>query len=121
MLVVLWGFFVLTGCSSFSTEKPPVPDSTFRRVLMEMQLVKARASLEPPLPPGIRDSIFTRYGLQPEDYEATLAYYSRRPQAFETLYQSVIDSLRATRNAIQGNAPPNMPDSLTTPERPGTP
>ncbi len=104
--------FLLPGCSRFSDDTPPVPDSTFTRVLMEMHLMEARSTLEPPLPPGLRDSILARYDLQPEEYEATLEHYSRNPQAFETLYQKVIDSLRSTRNTMR-EGPATIPDSLS--------
>lgn len=117
---MLLGLFILVGCSSFSKEAPPVPDSTFSRVLMEMHLREARATREPPLPPGIRDSILARYDLQPDEYEATLEHYSRHPQAFEDLYQKVIDSLRATRNTMRGGTQ-TIPDSLSQPKGHDTP
>lgn len=110
-LVLVLCFLLLIGCSRFSDDTPPVPDSTFTRVLMEMHLMEARSTLEPPLPPGLRDSILARYDLQPEEYEATLEHYSRNPQAFETLYQKVIDSLRSTRNTMR-EGPGTIPDSL---------
>lgn len=103
---------LLVGCSRFSNEEPPIPDSTFTRVLTEMHLMEARSTLEPPLPLGLRDSILARYDLQPEEYEATLEHYSRNPQAFETLYQTVIDSIRATRNTMR-ESPKSLPDSLS--------
>lgn len=111
---ILMGLFILAGCSSFSNEEPPVSDSTFTRVLTEIHLMEARSNREPPLPPGIRDSILARYDLQPEEYKATLEHYSRHPQAFENLYQGVIDSLQATRNRLR-EAPQTVPDSLRRP------
>lgn len=117
---LLLGGFILAGCSGFSNEAPPVPDSTFSRVLAEMHLVKARANLEPPLPPGVRDSVLARYDVQPEEYEAALEHYSRRPQAFEKLYQKVVDSLRASQNRLRGGTQ-TIPDSLARPESRNTP
>ncbi|MFB6248860.1 MAG: DUF4296 domain-containing protein [Salinibacter sp.] len=100
----------LSGCSSFSSSSPPLPDSTFSRLLMEMHLLSARASREGPLPAGIQDSILRRYGVQPETFDATLRYYSRRPAQFDALYDGVIDTLNAfeQRSRYRGGAPKNV-------------
>lgn len=88
---------LLSGCSSFSSTEPPVPDSTLTRVLVELHLTSTRESLDVPSRPGLRDSVLARYDLDEEDVEASLQYYSRRPQAFESLYEAVVDSLRSTQ------------------------
>lgn len=98
----------LSGCSSFSSS-PPLPDSTFSRLLMEMHLVSARASRETALPAGIQDSILRRYRVDPEAFDATLRYYSRRPARLDALYDGVVDSLNALeqRSRYRGTAPGN--------------
>lgn len=101
----LLALLLLSGCSSFSSNEPPVPDTTLTRVLVELHLTSTRESLDIPSRPGLRDSVLTRYDLEEEDLEASLQYYSRRPEAFESLYEAVVDSLRSTRyNQSQGSS-----------------
>jgi len=93
---VVLGLFFLAGCSTFSSEEKPLPDSTFARVLTDLHLADARRSMEGlPTPPGLRDSILSHHGVRPSDLEATLRYYSRRPRIFGAFYQSIIDTLQA--------------------------
>lgn len=96
-LVLLWGA-TLPGCSLFSSSPPPVPDSTLTRVLVGMHLSTARAQFDTAaVPRRLADSVLARHGMDSSDLDAALRYYSKRPQAFETLYDGVIDTLRATR------------------------
>lgn len=97
-LLVL-GALSLPGCSSLTSERPPLPDSTFTRVLVETHLMTARSRLNRAFPPSLPDSILHRYDVQQDDIDATLRYYSERPAAFASLYNGVIDTL----NAIQQN------------------
>ncbi len=87
----------LAGCSAVSPERPPLPDSTFTRVLVETHLMTARSRLDTAFPTSLPDSILQRHDVQREDLDATLRYYSERPSAFSSLYNGVIDTL----NAIQ--------------------
>lgn len=100
--VLVAGSLLVGGCSAFSTGERPVADSTFTRVLTELHLAHTRRSLEglPPRP-NLRDSIFARYDVRPSAFDATLRYYSRRPEALARLYQSVIDTLRARQRAAR--------------------
>jgi hypothetical protein len=97
----------LSGCSSFSSSSPRLPDSTFSRLLVEMHLVSARASREAALPAGIQDSILRRYSVTPEAFDATLRYYSRRPARLDALYDGVVDTLNVLeqRSRYRGRAP----------------
>lgn len=116
LLMGLLGLGALGGCSGFSSDAQPIPDSTFTRILTELHLAEARDNLdEAAYPRALRDSIFARYGVQPADFDATLDYYSRRPEAFEALYQPVIDSLEA----LQGvrTSLPHRPDSVSPGKR----
>ena len=113
LLAVVCGLGLLASCSGFSPEEP-LPDSTFTRVLTEYHLAKTRYSLDAPYPPGLRDSILARYGVAPSEFDAALDYYSRRPKAFNALYQSVIDTLQALQRPGRGNGRPGtVPDSLS--------
>lgn len=92
-LAPVLGLILLSGCSGFSSEEKPLPDSTFARMLTELHLAKARARIEQPVPADFRDSVFARHDVDSSAFYATLDYYSRRPKALETVYSSVLDSL----------------------------
>ena len=114
LLAVMCGLGLLAGCSGFSPDEEPLPDSTFTRVLTEFHLAKTRHSLDVPYPPGLRDSILARYKVAPSEFDATLDYYSRRPKALEALYQTVIDTLQALQRPGRDNGRPGaVPDSLS--------
>ncbi len=107
------GFGLLMGCSGFSTDDEPLPDSTFTRVLTELHMASSRQSGDTPTPPGLRDSIFARYNVEPSEFEATLRHYTRRPDRFEAMYQTVIDTLQALRYPNRsGTTPQGVPDSI---------
>jgi len=103
----------LAGCSSASEEAPPLPDSTFSRVLVEMHLLSARAQRADSLPAGAPDSLLREYGLERRDVEATLRYYSRRPARLDAIYDAVIDTLSALeqRSRYRDTAPPDAAPS----------
>ncbi|PSQ65453.1 MAG: DUF4296 domain-containing protein [Bacteroidetes bacterium QH_2_64_74] len=114
LLATVCGLGLLAGCSGFSSEEAPLPDSTFTRVLTEYHLAKTRYSLDAPYPPGLRDSILARYEVAPSEFDAALNYYSRHPKTFESLYQSVIDTLQALQRPGPGSERPDaVSDSLS--------
>lgn len=86
------------ACSNFPSDKPPVDDSTFSTVLIDLHLTAARAQHLDTLRPNLRDSVFAHHGVQQSEFEATLQYYSQRPDSFNSLYNGVLDTL----NAIEG-------------------
>lgn len=114
ILGVVLGLGLLAGCSGFSSEKAPLPDSTFARVLTEIHLAEGRYSADAPYPSGLRDSIFARHDVRPSEFDATLRYYTRRPKDFKVLYQSVIDTLQALDRSRRPTGPP---DSLRSGRR----
>lgn len=99
------GLLLLSGCSGFSSREKPLPDSTFTHVLTELHLAKVRQTLDAPTPPGLRDSIFARHEVTPSAFDATLRYYSRRPEAFESVYRTVIDTLQALQRPTVSRSP----------------
>ncbi len=107
VLCALVALPLLSGCSSFSSSSPPLPDSTFSRLMTEMHLLSARASREPGLPAGIQDSVLQRYDVDPKAFDAALRYYSRRPARLDALYDGVVDTLNALeqRSRYRGTAP----------------
>ncbi len=99
------------GCSGFSAGDEPLPDSTFTRVLTELHVASSRQSQDVATPPSLRDSIFARYDVEPSEFEATLRHYTRRPGRFESMYQTVIDTLQALRRPDR-----RRPDSRSLPD-----
>jgi hypothetical protein len=108
------GLGLLSGCSGFSSNEKPLPDSTFVGLLTELHLAKARTTIEEPVPPHFRDSLFARHEVDSSAFYNTLAYYSRRPKLFETLYSSVVDTLQSLQHPQKDRPPPNeeVRDSL---------
>lgn len=88
---------LLSGCSGFSSNEKPLPDSTFTTMLTELHLAKARTLIEDSIPADLRDSIFARHGVDSTAFYATLDYYSRRPKAFEAVYSTVVDTLQSVQ------------------------
>lgn len=106
---------VSAGCSPFTAEEKPVPDSTFADVLTEFHLAKARWNVHQPLPRNLRDSILARYGIRWDEFSQTLNYYSNHPSELEALYETIVDTLRAAQHTLgrgSGTPPQNVPDSL---------
>jgi len=103
----------LSGCASESTDAPPLPDSTFSRVLVEMHLLSARANHDEGLPRGASDSLLRHYDLAPGDVKEALRYYSRRPARLNAIYDAVIDTLSALeqRSRYRDTAPPDVSPS----------
>ena len=120
LMGVVLGVLLLAGCSSFSSEEKPLPDSTFSHLLTELHLATIRANMDSTNTSGLRDSIFAHYDVQRSEFDATLRYYTHHPKAFGTLYQSIIDTLQALQFPEQsGAAPKGVPDSISTDNRGG--
>ncbi len=109
LLSVLIGAAALSGCSGLFSDEPPLPDSTFTRVLVDLHLTTARGKRFSKTPTGIRDSLFLHHGIQREDFDATLQYYSTHPQKFESLYDAVIDTLNALQNRYPSESTSSTP------------
>jgi hypothetical protein len=102
LLSLLLGLpIVFSGCRSFPGDDPPLPDSTFTRVLVDLHLTTARGERLSSLPSGIEDSVFARHGVRREEVDATLRYYARQPEDLETLYNGVIDTLSALQTRLR--------------------
>jgi hypothetical protein len=113
-LIVVAG--LLAGCTSSSPDSPPLADSTFARVLVDVHLAQTRHGThanQSAAPPPPRDSIFAHHGIRATAFEATLRHYSRRPEALARIYQSVIDTLTARRQAARRAARAASADSAS--------
>ena len=84
---------LLSACSSFSPEEPPIADSTLVDVLAEMHLAGARVEVGYEVPPGMRDSILVHFGLDSTRFREAMLYYAERPEDYLTLYDHVLDRL----------------------------
>lgn len=111
LLCVLIGLFAFSGCSPPWNDSPPLTDSTFTRILVDLHLTTARVDRFSELPPGVSDSLFAHHGIRRTDFDATMRYYTRHPSAFESLYDAVIDTLDALQNRRRGRSSPS-PDSM---------
>ncbi len=91
----------LSACTSPTGTEPPVADSTFVNVLVELHLAKARAEILQQTPSkALRDSILARYALNAQRLDATLDYYAHHPDAYAALYETVMNRLRAERAQV---------------------
>lgn len=102
----------VAACSNFLSEEPPVADSTFSAVLVDLHLAEARARHRDTLRPNLRDSVFAHHGVQRSEVDATIRYYSIRPDSFEALYNGVLDTLSAIEANLRNRDPSydNRPD-----------
>ncbi len=114
LLCLLVGSSLLFGACSVASQDPPLSDSTFSRILVDIHLLSARKARPASLPAGLYDSLLTHQGVQREDFRATLQYYTRHPDAFSSLYNNVIDTLKAitSRRRYGPSSSPGLPDSL---------
>jgi len=120
-VVLLIGGLSLGGCSSFSADRPPLPDSTFTHLLIEMHLVKGRAQLPGASPLGFPEQVLRRHQVTRTEFDATMQYYSRRPGAFESLYNDVIDTLSAVQQRAVDRREATADTARADSSRGGTP
>lgn len=99
VLAVLLG--TAAACSSLAEDVPPVDDSVFVEVLIDLHLAEARDRLAAGRPALPRDSLLARHGIEPATYRAALAYYAERPDAFHELYGRVLDRLHTDARGVQ--------------------
>lgn len=111
LLCLLVGGSLLLGACSWTEENPPLADSTFSRVLVDFHLLSARKRQPAPLPAGLNDSLLAHHDVRRRDFEATLHYYTRRPDEFASLYNGIIDTLKALNNPRRSSTP-EIPDSV---------
>lgn len=94
-----------SGCSLVTNEAPPLADSTFTRVLVDLHMTTVRADQYTRLPSAATDSVLAFHDVRREAFDATLRYYSEHPKAFGSLYDTVIDTLNSLRNRNWEPAP----------------
>jgi hypothetical protein len=113
-LCLLVGGSLSLGACSLTSDAPPVADSTFSRVLVDIHLLSARKHQSAPLPRGLNDSLLAHHGIEREEFNATLRYYAHHPDVLTSLYNGVIDTLKAisNRRRYDPTSSPGIPDSV---------
>lgn len=109
LCALLTGPFFTTGCTSVTGDEPPIADSTFARVLVELHLLDGRRQQGLALPTAVEDTVFAHYGVTRTAVEHTLKHYSTHPKSFAALYNAVLDTLRAIEQHLP--APPSSKSS----------
>ena len=104
-LPVLLLLMSLPACSAFTSDEPPISDSTMVEVLIELHLVHARLELKYDLPPALRDSILFKHGLDAQRFQDIMAYYADHPEAYSAIYTTMLDRISDER-IRQGEALP---------------
>jgi len=115
LCLVLGVSVLFPACSLVERNDPPLADTTFARVLVDLHLTAARADRPArEVPPVVHDSLFAHHGIEREAFRTTLRHYVRRPEAFSSLYSAVIDTLSALQsrswNRLSSSSAP--PDSV---------
>ncbi|PSQ95883.1 MAG: hypothetical protein BRD55_09680 [Bacteroidetes bacterium SW_9_63_38] len=101
LCAVLGGGALLgTGCSVLSSEEPPVADTTFTRILIELHLLNGQRRQAIGLPPAAADTVLVNYGVSRTEFERTLEHYSTHPKAFSSIYDAVVDTLRSIEERL---------------------
>lgn len=107
-LVLPLGF----SCASLTEPSPPIEDSTFAQILVDLHLLSARGERGDAVPTAVRDSIYARYGVSASKFDETVRFYSRRPEDYHALYRSVVDSLKSIQSVLREETlPGGIPDS----------
>ena len=101
------GLLALSACSAFTSDEPPISDSTLVEVLIELHLVSARLELQYDHQPAARDSILFIYGLDAQRFEDIMAYYADHPEAYSAIYTTMLDRISAERLQQGKGLPPS--------------
>jgi len=101
------GLLTLSACSAFTSDEPPISDSTLVEVLIELHLVSARLELQYDHQPAARDSILFIYGLDAQRFEDIMAYYADHPEAYSAIYTTMLDRISAERLQQGKGLPPS--------------
>ncbi len=105
LALVLLVLPALTACSgNASTDRPPLPDSVFTAILVDLHLVDADLALGdtadrvPNMSDGgpvggARDSVLASHGATTAEFDDTVTWWAERPEEFLTLYEDVLEKI----------------------------
>lgn len=107
------------SCSPEASERkaPPIEDSVFVDVLVDLHLADARREVEP-TPPGLRDTVLATHGLDEAQLQEVVDYYARNPEAYARVYEQVLDRLHATYNRPSTDTTGRVQRSIPPPDGP---
>ena len=86
------------GCSESADRDRTLPDSTLIEVLMDLQLAGARQQIGHEVPPGLRDTVLARHGLDSISFLEAMAWYEAHPDEYVAVYGTVVDRLAEERD-----------------------
>jgi hypothetical protein len=89
--------FLFAGCSFLNDDEPPVSQETMVQLIVELNLVEARATYTGEPIDSLRDSVLSAYGVNRELYAEAVEYYARRSREFTNIYDRALDSLSINR------------------------
>lgn len=101
--------FLLAACSP-STDIPPdlLERDRFTDVLLEAQMIEARLNHEMVIDKradspvqAYYDSLFTREGIDQEQFTRTYRYYAGRPEELKAIYEEVLTRLAHEQDSVQ--------------------
>lgn len=111
-VLVVGVLLVVGGCSAFSSDDPPLPDTTVVALLADLRLAQSRAEVDASVPPHLNDSVFAAHGVSEQDYSAMMTYYAEHPDEYVDIYNAVLDRLNEDRSVLRGT--PARSDSVYT-------
>jgi len=103
--LILLVLLFLSACSgTVSADRPPLPDSVFTAILVDLHLVDADLALGdatdrvPDISDrgpvgGARDSVLASNGATAAEFEETVTWWAERPEEFLTLYENVLEKI----------------------------
>lgn len=89
--------FLLASCTPVPQAEPPISDSLFVEVLIDLHLASARAAHLPDWPAETREALLARHGLDSATLDHAFRYYSEHPDAYLQRYTELLDRLSAER------------------------
>jgi len=113
ILILLPGlvFFLLSGCGlDFNNRKEDyiIEKEKFVKVLAEIHIMDAVTNgpnyfrkYEPTDSVDLYSFIFSKYDVSRENFDSTVAYYSRQPEVYMNIYDEVLLELNLRRDSIQ--------------------
>ncbi len=95
------------GCGFVANDRPPVTDSLYAEVLIDLHLAATMAK-RGETPPFSADSILALHGIDSVAYQQAALYYGRHPEEAADVYGRAMDRLSTLTGRM--SAPSGPPD-----------
>ncbi len=96
--------FLAIACSPGRNEKI-IPEDTMANLLADIHFTDAvihvmqtRKHTEKAVKESLYQAVFDKYGISPEDYRNSLAYYAEKPAKLDQIYDKVFNKLNQLEN-----------------------